>query len=826
MNMIRCLHCGAALSVTDEPGGERVRCASCGQVVAVQQSADTADSSATAIFRPGHAATQDPGAAPSAGDSPSDQADTDPGAAATHTIVYKDDTPGESATGSPGKGPASELYDFLAPPQNPDELGRLGPYRVLKVLGAGGMGVVFEAEDAALERRVALKAMLPTLAASTSARQRFLREARAAAAIENERIVQIYHVGEDRGVPFLVMPLLRGESLENRINPDRRLPMNEVLRIGREIAEALSAAHDRGLIHRDIKPANVWLEGPGAHVKLLDFGLARAAETDAPLTQQGSIVGTPAFMAPEQATGGALDGRCDLFSLGCVLYRMCTGRLPFEGTSGVSILMAIVGKEPATPLDVFAGVPEPLSRLIMLLLSKKPAERPASAHAVIEALNTIQPIPREIDTLVAVTPGRVTERICSTQIIQPSPTQTGSAGALPAAVSPAKRGRSWILVLAAAGLAIVLGTGAWMISPLLYRSDDQGNLQPAANPSFVEIGIAYGTEKQAWFNQAVAGFAATQEGKNIKINLIPMGSLEGGKAVATREDQRIHVWSPASSLYKDTFLRDWRIKHPGHNPIVKEEPLALTPIVFVMWKERHDAFIGKYKTISFPTIAKAMHEKAGWGDIAGRPEWGRFRFGHTNPQESNSGLMTLVLLAYNLNDKDKGLTHADITRPEFQAELTNIERGLAGMSNSTGNLMKDMVSRGPSAYDALIVYESVAIDYLRLARGRWGDLRVAYPTRNLWSENPYYILDVPWSSKDQSKAADAFLSFLMSEPAQRQALAHGFRPANINIPILGHPDSPFVVYRDSGLSVNLPAVCDPPGKPIIDDLLQVWERSK
>jgi serine/threonine protein kinase len=810
------------LSVTDEPGGRTSRCASCGQVVGVEQSADKGDSSATAILRPSHSATQEPGAC----DSPSDEADTDPGASASHTIAYDDHPPEANALDRPEKTAASELYDFLAPPQNPDELGRLGPYRVLKVLGAGGMGVVFEAEDAALERRVALKAMLPTLAASTSARQRFLREARAAAAIENERIVQIYHVGEDRGVPFLVMPLLKGESLESRINPDRRLPIDEVLRIGREIAEALAAAHERGLIHRDIKPANVWLEGAGAHVRLLDFGLARAAETDAPLTQQGSIVGTPAFMAPEQATGGALDRRCDLFSLGCVLYRICTGRLPFEGTSGVSILMAIVGTEPAAPLDVFAGVPDPLSRLIMQLLSKKPADRPASAHAVIEALNAIPPIPRASDTVVAVAPGRVTEQIQSTQIMQPSPTHRGGTNASPAAVSPAKRGRSWIPALGVAGLAIVLGLVAWMISSLLYHSDDQGNLQPAPNPSVVEIGIAYGTEKQAWFKQAVAGFAATPEGKNIKINLIPMGSLEGGKAVATLEDQRIHVWSPASSLYKDTFLRDWRIKHPGHNPIIKEEPLALTPIVFVMWKERHDAFVAKYKTISFATIAKAMHEKAGWGDIAGRREWGRFRFGHTHPQESNSGLMTLVLLAYNLNDKDKGLTHADIARPEFQAELTNIERALASMSNSTGNLMKDMVTKGPSAYDALVVYESVAIDYLKLARGRWGDLRVAYPTRNLWSENPYYILDVPWSSKEQRQAADAFLAFLMSEPAQTQALAHGFRPVNINIPIRDHPDSPFVVYKDSGLSVNLPAVCDPPSKPIIDDLLQVWERSK
>src|SRR5262249_14597798 len=156
--------------------------------------------------------------------SPSDQVDTDPDASARHTIAYDDHPPGANAADKPGKTAASELYDFLAPPQNPDELGRLGTYRVVNVLGAGGMGVVFEAQDAAIERRVAFKPMRPTLAASASARQRFLREARAAAAIENERIVQIYHVGEDRGVPFLVMPLLKGESLENRINTDRRLP--------------------------------------------------------------------------------------------------------------------------------------------------------------------------------------------------------------------------------------------------------------------------------------------------------------------------------------------------------------------------------------------------------------------------------------------------------------------------------------------------------------------------------------------------------------------------------------------------------------------------
>ena len=143
----------------------------------------------------------------------------------------------------------------------PDELGRLGPYRVLKVLGAGGMGVVFQAEDPHLQRLVALKAMLPGLAASESAKQRFLREARAAAALKHDHIVTIYQVGEDRGAPFLAMEFLEGESLDDRLKREGKLPLAEVLRIGREMAEGLAAAHERGLIHRDIKPANVWLEG-------------------------------------------------------------------------------------------------------------------------------------------------------------------------------------------------------------------------------------------------------------------------------------------------------------------------------------------------------------------------------------------------------------------------------------------------------------------------------------------------------------------------------------------------------------------------------------
>jgi len=300
---------------------------------------------------------------------------------------------GANRTGQPDVPAATyppELTSFLAPAQSPDELGRLGAYRILKILGAGGMGVVYQAEDLQLQRPVALKAMLPVLAASQAARTRFLNEARHAAAIDHDHIVHIYQVGEDRGVPYLAMQFLRGESLEDRLRREPLLPLKEVLRIGREMAEGLGAAHDHGLIHRDIKPANIWLEGSRARVKILDFGLSRATSSDQHLTQSGAILGTAAYMAPEQAQGQTIDGRADLFSLGVVLYRLTTGELPFRGQDFISTLMELATHDPPPPRTRNPAIPAELSDLVMKLLVKDPALRIASAQEVVRAIQAIE----------------------------------------------------------------------------------------------------------------------------------------------------------------------------------------------------------------------------------------------------------------------------------------------------------------------------------------------------------------------------------------------------------------------------------------------------
>lgn len=351
-----------------------------------------------------------------------------------------------------------------------------------------------------------------------------------------------------------------------------------------------------------------------------------------------------------------------------------------------------------------------------------------------------------------------------------------------------------------------------------------GTPSPAPPPASAEktvVGVAYGTEKRNWLTWAAEEFAKTPDGARIEVNLIPMGSIEAAHAVL-KGDQTIHAWAPASSLYKHQLVDEWRMKNSA-DPIARQESLALTPMVFVFWEERYAAFAAKYKEPSFRTVARALAEPGGWSAIGSQPQWGLFKFGHTHPNQSNSGLMTLVLEAYDFHGKSAGLTLGDVTSAEFQTWAGGLWRGVSGLSNSTGNMMKEMVQRGPSTYDALFLYESTAIDFVKSAEGRWGKLRVVYPERNAWNDNPFYVLNVPWSSPAQRKACERFLAFLLTPPVQTQALQHGFRPADVGVPING-PDSPFTQYAAYGLRIDLPNVCEPPPPEVINNLLLGWQR--
>ena len=280
---------------------------------------------------------------------------------------------------------AESNLSFLEPVDEPGVLGRIGHYHVLELIGQGAFGLVLKARDEKLLRIVAIKVMLTHLAQTSPARKRFLREARAGAAIRHQNIVSVYSV-EEEPIPYLVMEYIQGITLQDKINEDGPLEINEVVSIGIQIANGLQAAHDKGMIHRDIKPSNILLEAScEKRAMVTDFGLARALD-DASLTQSGFVAGTPMYMSPEQTQGHSLDSRSDLFSLGSVMYALLTGRAPFRATTTVAVLGRVAAASPRAIQDIIPEAPDWLCAVIAKLHAKQPELRFQSAKEVAELL--------------------------------------------------------------------------------------------------------------------------------------------------------------------------------------------------------------------------------------------------------------------------------------------------------------------------------------------------------------------------------------------------------------------------------------------------------
>jgi serine/threonine protein kinase len=382
-----------------------------------------------------------------------------------------------------------DLTEFFQPPQNLNEVGRLAHYRLLRCLGEGGMGVVYEAEDTKLQRRVALKILLPIHGVDSKARERFLQEARAMARLSHPHIVTVYEVGEvhtadsQRDLPYLAMQLLQGETLEARLLRGGPLGQIHAVRVAREGAEGLSAAHARGIIHRDIKPSNLWLEEPHGSVKLLDFGLAREIGARG-LSTAGLIIGTPAFMSPEQAHGDLLDPRADLFSLGCVLYTILCGEVPFDASSVMATLTRLAVYEPPPLIQRIPEIDPDLSQLVQQMLHKEPAGRPTSAQEVVERLRAI-----EGHGLLTDSAAQPTQDIRSHPTPRALPTsvlKTPSTQSMPVPAAPDQTRRNFLLAgacLGAAGLSAAAGW--WWLS-----NSRRGSTAPGVSDREILLGMS------------------------------------------------------------------------------------------------------------------------------------------------------------------------------------------------------------------------------------------------------------------------------------------------------------------------------------------------
>ena len=412
-----------------------------------------------------------------------------------------------------------------------DSLGTLGDYRLLRLIGAGGTGVVFQARDESLDRIVALKVLRPSL--GDLARDRFIAEARSAASIEHDNVVTIYQIGQHGRLAFIAMQWVPGETLETRLARESgALDETTVREFVSQIAAGLSAAHQRQLIHRDIKPANVWICDETGQIKILDFGLARIADEESSLTQTGMLAGTPSFMSPEQARGMELDPRSDLFSLGCVMYLMLTGRLPFSASTVLGTLQTIQSDSPSPPIAIRPGCDADLSDLTMSLLEKLPGNRMASADNLISSLNN----PR------SQWPQKVVTAPAATSSKSPATPRTNPA---------ARRSRSGFRWLIATSLLGFAGVAAWLMAPQIFRFvTDQGELVIKTDDPNIKIEVRengdlfrvldLSTDESFDIQSGSYTFSATKQGSDTEFEVTPnsVKMTRGGKELVSVKIQK------------------------------------------------------------------------------------------------------------------------------------------------------------------------------------------------------------------------------------------------------------------------------------------------
>lgn len=352
------------------------------------------------------------------------------------------------------------------------------------------------------------------------------------------------------------------------------------------------------------------------------------------------------------------------------------------------------------------------------------------------------------------------------------------------------------------------------------------SILPAPDP--VTLTIVYSTEKERWLTEAVAAFEAsgiTANGAPINVELRSLGS---GAAMQQLLDGSLKpdVWSPASDLWITLLNQEWQQRNGS--PLIPTSGanaprmLALTPLVLVAWQQRAAA-LGNSGQSVWQNLHAAIVAPEGWG-AQGRPEWGFVKWGHTTPRESNSGFQTLLLMAYDYHRKANGLSTADLQSPEFLSWLGEMERS-ASVSGSSGALVNDMIAYGPSRYDLVATYENLALEQMANARSRWNDnLTLIYPPANLWSNNPYAVLDADWVTDQKRVAARQFGDFLLSRTQQERAVQFGFRPALSDVTLEG-PSSPFTRNAAAGVQLDVPTLVEVPPADVLNALLEASTRA-
>lgn len=344
------------------------------------------------------------------------------------------------------------------------------------------------------------------------------------------------------------------------------------------------------------------------------------------------------------------------------------------------------------------------------------------------------------------------------------------------------------------------------------------------------VTFLYSTEKEEWLRNAVDQF--TKQHPQIDVQLEGKGSLEAIRALLAGEKKPV-LWSPADRLAVNLLTVQWQLAK-AQDPIVRDgtkwpRSMLLTPLVFIAWESRAKVLLGKDQTFTWKKLSDAVQSKKGWAGLGGDGAWAYVKFGHTDPTKSNSGLQALALMAYSFYDRQNNLSVGDVTAQPFQDFVKGLEAGRQVQdfsASSSGTFMQNLIRQGPSLYDVVINYEALAISEIPRAVGRWEPLRVFYPDVNLWSDHPLCLMSGDWVTPEQKKAAEQLADYLMSPPVQTQALAKGYRPGNLDVPVItSDADNPFNKYKDIGIKVDVPRIAQPPDGAVLQALLQTYQRN-
>ena len=742
-----------------------------------------------------------------------------------------------------------------------------GRYRNVEVAGKGGFGAVYKALDMRFQGRrvVAIKEMSDahlSPAERVQALQDFRQEADLLVQLKHSNLPDVSDFFEESGKAYLVMEFIEGRTLE-KVQDNASGPLGEKLVMGwaLQLCDVLSYLHTQPqpIIFRDLKPSNVMVTKNG-QVKLIDFGIARIFKSTA--AKDTTSLGSRGYAPLEQYGRGQSDARSDIYALGATLYDLLTSTVPADAPT-----RRINPQLFETPRQLNPYISQDTEYIILKAMAEEPKDRYQSAAGMFQAIVASGVVPgampgrsyaatqpnfatiqagQTLSTQAAAipapsTPSGQSPLVLPATLAQPASSQTIPAPSTPPAAAfaaqiqsaPQQRiSRRALLIGGIVAAGVVVG-GGFAAAHLLSSSSSN---TPVG--STVTVNFAFSTEKSDWLTAAAQAFNSknvTLAGSNkiIQVELGDSGSLDLGDKILKGQSKPV-AWSPASDLELLRLDYQWNQKYGQNINATETEfsplPLVSSPLVFAVWEDRAMAFRRKYTSIDWSTIHEALLLPDFWSGL-GHPEWGRtLTLGHTRPNTSNSGLLTLLLMTYQYTQAPRLSSPGQLNNSGLWKYINDFESAVNEIGLSSGTYFTDTVlTNPPSSHNITMIYENLVLLHEGDARRRGGEpLSIYYPGLNAVSNHPFAILDAPWVSDEQKMAAKQFRDFLLGHAQQVQAVQYGFRPSDPSIEPTDPniKNNPFTQLRQLAPDhtfdlTNDPRANIPPGN-VVDALITQW----